>query len=109
MKTKPFDYTRAILQRMDEMNLTQADLADISGVSEATISQLIRGGTMPRWDTVEDVLNALDMELTVRDAGLVKRIEALADPDPDSDWKFGKNYGIMLAVREIKKWGERND
>ena len=109
MKTKPFDYTRAILQRMDEMNLTQADLADISGVSEATISQLIRGGTMPRWDTVEDVLNALDMELTVRDAGLVKRIEALADPDPDSDWKFGKNYGIMLAVREIKKWGEQND
>ena len=112
MKTKPFDYTRAILQRMDELNLTQADLADISGVSEATISQLIRGGTMPRWDTVEDVLNALGMELTVRDAGLVERIKALVDPDPDDDWKLGKNFGLMMAVLEIEKGendGDRNN
>ena len=105
----PLDYQKAIIYRMAERDITQADLADISGVSEATISQLIRGGTMPRWDTVEDVLNALGMELTVRDAALVERIEALADPDPDSDWKFGKNYGIQVAVDEIKKWGERND
>lgn len=108
MKTKPFDYTRSILQRMDELNLTLADLADISGVSEATISQLIRCVTMPRWDTVEDTLNALGMELTVRDAGLVEHIKALVDPDPDSDWKFGKNYGIMLAVQEIQK-GENDE
>ena len=40
---------------------------------------------------------------------LIKRIEALADPDPDSDWKYGKNFGIMLAVREIRKWGEQNE
>ncbi len=37
---------------------------------------------------------------------LIKRIEALADPDPDSEWKFGKNFGIMLAVQEIQK-GEK--
>lgn len=107
MKTKPFDYTRAILQRMDEMNLTQADLADISGVSEATISQLIRGGTMPRWDTVEDTLNALGMELTVRDAGLIERLQALVDPDPDDEWKLGKNFGLKMAVLEISR-EERN-
>jgi len=40
---------------------------------------------------------------------LIKRIEALADPDPDSDWKFGKNYGLMLAVGEIKKWREEHE
>ena len=39
---------------------------------------------------------------------LIKRIEALADPDPDSDWKFGKNYGLMLAVQEIQK-GENDE
>ena len=39
---------------------------------------------------------------------LIKRIEALADPDPDSDWKYGKNFGIMLAVREIRK-GENDE
>ena len=40
---------------------------------------------------------------------LIKRIEALADPDPDSDWKYGKNFGLMMAVREIKKWGEEHE
>jgi len=40
---------------------------------------------------------------------LIKRIEALADPDPDSDWKYGKNYGIMMAVQEVKKWGEEHE
>lgn len=40
---------------------------------------------------------------------LIKRIEALAEQYPDSEWKFGKNYGIMLAVDEIKKWGEQNE
>jgi len=66
--TKPFNYQKAIIYRMAERDITQADLAERSGVSEATISQLIRGGTMPRWDTVEDVLNALGLELIAQEA-----------------------------------------
>lgn len=40
---------------------------------------------------------------------LIIRINAYADPDPDSDWKYGKNYGIMMAVGEVKKYREEND
>jgi len=64
----PLDYQKAIIYRMAERDITQADLAERSGVSEATISQLIQGGTMPRWDTVEDVLNALGLELIAQEA-----------------------------------------
>lgn len=37
---------------------------------------------------------------------LIIRINAYADPDPDSDWKYGKNYGIMMAISEIEKYRE---
>ena len=28
------------------------------------------------------------------------------DPEPDSDWKYGKNYGLMLAAQIVKKYTE---
>lgn len=40
---------------------------------------------------------------------LIANINRHADPDPDSDWKYGKNYGIMMAVQEVKKWGEEHE
>lgn len=40
---------------------------------------------------------------------LIANINKHNDPDPDSDWKFGKNYGIMLAISEIEKYREEND
>ena len=39
---------------------------------------------------------------------LIIRINAYADPDADSDWKYGKNYGIMVAVQEVEKYREEN-
>lgn len=103
------DYRGIILRRMQELGWTQARLAEVSGISEGTISNILGGRTKsPEFETAEALLNALGMELTVRDTALVERIEALADPDPDSDWKYGKNFGIMLAVREIRK-GENDE
>lgn len=40
---------------------------------------------------------------------LIIRINAYADPDPDSDWKYGKNYGIMMAVQEVKRYQKDNE
>lgn len=40
---------------------------------------------------------------------LIIHINAHRDPDPDSDWKYGKDYGIMVALSEIEKYREEND
>lgn len=40
---------------------------------------------------------------------LINNINAHRDPDPDSDWKYGKDYGIMVALSEIEKYREEND
>ena len=40
---------------------------------------------------------------------LINRINAHRDPDPDSDWKFGKDYGIMVAIKEIDRYRKDNE
>ena len=40
---------------------------------------------------------------------LINNINKYNDPDADSDWKYGKNYGIMVAVQEVEKYREEND
>lgn len=40
---------------------------------------------------------------------LINRINAYRDPDPDSDWKYGKDYGIMVALSEIKRYQKDNE
>jgi len=40
---------------------------------------------------------------------LINHINAHRDPDPDSDWKYGKDYGIMVAVQEVEKYREENE
>lgn len=39
---------------------------------------------------------------------LINNINKYNDPDADSDWKYGKNYGIMVAVQEVEKYREEN-
>jgi len=34
---------------------------------------------------------------------LINRLKQYEDPEPDSEWKYGKNYGLMVAGNEIKK------
>lgn len=40
---------------------------------------------------------------------LINRINAHRDPDPDSDWKYGKDYGIMVALSEIERYQKDNE
>ena len=40
---------------------------------------------------------------------LINRINAHRDPDPDSDWKYGKDYGIMVALSEIERYRKDNE
>ena len=34
---------------------------------------------------------------------LINKLKQYEDPEPDSEWKYGKNYGLMVAENEIKK------
>lgn len=40
---------------------------------------------------------------------LINRINAHRDPNPDSDWKYGKDYGIMVAIKEIDRYRKDNE
>ena len=40
---------------------------------------------------------------------LINNINKYNDPDADSDWKYGKNYGIMVDVQEVEKYREENE
>lgn len=66
------DYRGIILRRMQELGWTQAELAFRSGISEATISQALRGRTVPNFETVEDLINTVGYDLTVKDGSIWK-------------------------------------
>ena len=63
------DYRGIILKRLNELNWTQVDLAEYSGVSKATICQMMGGKTMPNFATLEDLMNAIGYEICVKDKG----------------------------------------
>lgn len=68
---------------MSRVGLTQKELSRRAGIDEATVSDVMRGGTgNPNWATVERLVNAIDttwgelfeearMQLSTRDAALV--------------------------------------
>ena len=48
-------------------NLTQKQLARLSGVPDSSITRIERGINTPRADTFEDLLNAMGFELVIRE------------------------------------------
>jgi HTH-type transcriptional regulator/antitoxin HipB len=55
----------AIRQARKEKNLTQKDLASLSGVWQETISKIETGSSGTKLETVFDLMAALDLEITV--------------------------------------------
>lgn len=58
--------TSAIKERRVALNLTQEDLAEMSGVSLATIKDMERGVGNPSIRIIEKITNVLGMEICVR-------------------------------------------
>lgn len=59
----------AALQRLKVLNWTQGDLAKLAGVKQPTVSRLLAGTQVGRPETWQQLLDALGLELTVREKG----------------------------------------
>jgi len=85
MKVK-YDFTRndimsIIHRRLDQLRMTQKDLADKVGTTEATISRYMYKRRKPSFEMVVKILYALDMEILI---GEVKYIS------PSLEDEYGK-------------------
>ena len=73
-----FDYT-ALAHRRDEMNLTNKKIADLKGLSESTVSRILRGETKdPSFDAVAQICDVLNYSM---DSLVGKGAESIEIPD----------------------------
>lgn len=61
----PKNIGHAIRQARKEKNLTQKELASMSGVWQETISKIETGSSGTKLETIFDLMAALDLEITV--------------------------------------------
>jgi predicted transcriptional regulator len=54
-----------VAQRRVAMNMSQRELAELTGTTQSAIARLERGGRPPRIDTLLRIAEALDCELVV--------------------------------------------
>lgn len=67
-----FQIIRAILEGRDKLNLTQKDLAELSGITQADISRLENGNANPSIRTLKKLALAMNMTLDIKFVPLVK-------------------------------------
>ena len=53
-------FSQKLKAKVEERQMTGARLADVSGISRATITHLMRGRNHPSWDSVQRICKALD-------------------------------------------------
>lgn len=63
----PKDIGHAIREARKCKNLTQRQLANLSGVWQETISKVENGVASTKLETLFDLLSALDLEITISD------------------------------------------
>ena len=61
-----FQIIRAMLEGRDKLNLTQKDLAKLSGITQADISRLENGNANPSIRTLKKLASAMNMVLDIR-------------------------------------------
>lgn len=91
----------AIKQRRTELGLTQAQLAERSGVSKRCLWSMELGRSSGvQLDKLTAVLGALDLELTLGPAGWnrVKAVKQAPSPSADMDELFEPQEGALEAL-----------
>lgn len=53
---------KAIRQRRNALNLTQTELASLSGISQSTLNKIENESISPSFDTVKKIINALEQK-----------------------------------------------
>lgn len=59
------DCVTQIKKKMDEININQKDIEDMTGIKQSNFSRMINGDVIPRLDTLMKVLHALDLNIKV--------------------------------------------
>ena len=67
-----FQIIRAMLEGREKLNLTQKDLAERSGITQADISRLENGNANPSIRTLKKLASAMNMALDIKFVPLVK-------------------------------------
>lgn len=97
-------FGRFIAETRKEKNMTQADLAEILGVTDKAISRWERGIGFPDINTLEPLANALEM--TVLELMRSKRADMENKNDNLSDSEVAE---IMVKVAEMTRESQRQD
>lgn len=67
-----FQIIRAMLEGREKLNLTQKDLAERSGITQADISRLENGNANPSIRTLKKLASAMNMALDIKFVPLAK-------------------------------------
>ena len=82
---EPNTFAERLAELREQADLSQYRLAQLSGVSKQTISQLERGIGDPSWETVRRLARALKVEVTAFDVGeLTIPGEEKAEGEPEA-------------------------
>ena len=87
----------AIRQLRKAMALSQADVADLSGVSQGKVSQIERGTANPELATLNAICAALDAELILVPRRIGGDVRAMVDRHLNRDNVVGKQ---VMSVRD---------
>lgn len=68
---KPEELGKIVRERREVLKLTIGDLAEYTGLSRTTISDLELGKTNPRLDVINEILRFLNMEMKIE----IKKIQ----------------------------------
>ena len=67
-----FQIIKAMLDGRNKLNLTQKDLAELSGITQADISRLENGNANPSIRTLKKLAAAMNMTLDIKFVPLAK-------------------------------------
>ena len=60
------DVKNLVIEERDKAGMTQVDLAHKTGISQANISRIERGQTLPNLNTLKKIADAVDKRLVIK-------------------------------------------
>lgn len=101
-----------IINAMNRTGISQRQLADATGMTEATISRYVKGKRIPSAEAlgrIADVLGVTTDYLIAGKTEPTKHVEMIIDYITDgSDYQYSDNKGILVRCRDCKWWGSGN-
>jgi transcriptional regulator with XRE-family HTH domain len=92
-------------QRLAELNMRPADLAKAIGVPRATVGQWVNGEVNPRWENLQKISAALDVDffwlIVGKDSHLPDKLTKISKPDVSKRIRERK-LELHLTVKDLE-------